>query len=110
VSELPEADLVGGRHLKFLSEHWYFRTRERWVTWIAEGDGPLGRQGRLAAVVGGVFALFYVLGDRAREWWIIPAVLSLGLIGLFAFWRAIEWRRRVARTANPPVRTMDLPR
>jgi membrane protein implicated in regulation of membrane protease activity len=99
--------------LKLLDDSWYFRQRERLPEWIARGDGAKGRLARLGIVIGGVFLLFYVARDRAPTtpgdvWWVGPAILSSILVALFALWRLIEWRRRVERRKNPPVRTLDL--
>ncbi|WP_156400616.1 hypothetical protein [Caulobacter sp. Root655] len=98
--------------MKLLDDNWYFSRRERSLEWIARGGSTKGRLVRLSCAIAGAFLIFYVLRDRspgnATPWWFGPAVISSILVALFALWRLIEWRRRIERRKNPPVRTLDL--
>ena len=93
--------------MKLLDEIYPFRSRTQFAEWIGGGDGTMGRLMRLGVAVGAIFLFFYLTRETS-SWWFLAALASLGFVAIFAVWRLMEWRRRVRRRANPPVRALDL--
>jgi len=91
--------------MKLLDDSYGQRTRA--AEWIGGGEGVMGRLLRLGAAVAGIF-LLCLFNGTSSSWWIPAVFWSLGLVAVFGLWRLMEWRRRVQRRANPPVRALNL--